>query len=87
MSSSIEMLHTLKSEPKDSFAGLKLSPRGKEVFTLILEGLSVKQIALRLGISYSGVRRHKEKMLLANDCNTMLELIAKLRSASEEKQA
>ena len=56
---------------------LKLTPRGAEVFRLILEGVTDHGIAKRLGISYSGVRRHKEKMLLANGCASMLELVAK----------
>ena len=28
-------------------------------------------------MSVSGVKRHKEKMLLQNNCSTLLELIAK----------
>lgn len=64
---------------------LKLTPRGTEVFRLLLEGVSDKQIAERLGISYSGVRRHKEKMLLMNDCNTVLELDSKYYEGKLEK--
>ena len=87
MNNSVEMLNTLIADSEDTFGGIKLSPRGKEVFQLILKGVSDKQVGESLGISYSGVRRHKEKMLLANGCSTMLELVAKLRSANEEKQA
>lgn len=75
--SSIEMLHILLDEPETSRNPLKLTPRGAEVFQLILKGMSDKKIGETLGMSYSGVRRHKEKMLLANDCNDMLELVAK----------
>ena len=56
---------------------IKLTPRGAEVFRRILQGASDRQIAEHLGISYSGVRRHKEKMLLANGCEFMRELIAR----------
>lgn len=56
---------------------INLTPRGKEIFQLILKGLSDKQIGEYLGISYSGVRRHKEKMILANGCNSILELVSK----------
>lgn len=45
---------------------IKLTPRGKEVFQLIIKGLSDREIGEYLNISYSGVRRHKEKMLFAN---------------------
>jgi len=44
---------------------------------LIMEGLNIKKISERLGMSISGVKRHREKMLLQNGCTDMLELIAK----------
>lgn len=56
---------------------IKLTPRGTEVFRLTLDGFSTSRIALCLDISRSGVRRHREKMLQANGCDSMLELIAK----------
>lgn len=56
---------------------IKLSPRGEEIFKFIMQGWSGKQISNHLGISKSAVRRHKEKMLLDNDCKTIIELISK----------
>lgn len=56
---------------------MKFTPRGREVFHLILEGKTCTEIAELLNMSKSGVRRHKEKMLLQNDCTSMLELVAK----------
>ena len=56
---------------------LILTPRGRQVFKHILEGATDKKIAQSLSISLSGVRRHKEKMILANECNSILELISK----------
>lgn len=56
---------------------LRLTPRGLEVFMHILKGLSTKEVAENLGMSTSCVRRHKEKMLLQNNCGTMLELITR----------
>lgn len=64
---------------------LKLTPRGKEVFELIMRGLTIAQIAERMDISYSGVLRHREKMLLENNCRTMLELVAKYLGNGEDK--
>lgn len=56
---------------------VRLTPRGREVFELIMHGLTIAQIAERMSISYSGVLRHREKILMQNDCRTMLELVAK----------
>lgn len=41
-------------------------------------------ISEHLGISYSAVRRHREKMLLQNKCHSMLELLSKHRSSSSD---
>lgn len=60
--------------PKNSII---LTRRGREVFQLTLAGFRTSRIALCLEISRSGVRRHREKMLQANGCDSMLELIAK----------
>jgi DNA-binding CsgD family transcriptional regulator len=56
---------------------LRFTPRGKEVFLLILEGFTRSQIAERLCMSVDGVRKHREKMLEQNGCKSRLELIAK----------
>jgi DNA-binding CsgD family transcriptional regulator len=72
-----EMLHVLRTRPGNAVPALRFSPRGKEVFLLITEGLTNSQIGGRMGMSVSGVKRHKEKMLLQNNCSTLLELIAK----------
>ena len=66
-------------QPEASISTIQLTPRGREVFELAMSGLSIREISKRLGISYSGVLRHREKMLLANECNSMLELIATYR--------
>ena len=58
---------------------LRFSPRGKEVFLLIMEGMTSKRIGERLGMGVNGVKRHKDKMLWQNDCETMRELIVKYR--------
>ena len=56
---------------------IKLSPRGRQVFELFRCSFTYRQIAELLGMSVSGVRRHCEKMLWKNGCDTMLALIAK----------
>ena len=69
------MLLKLNFQPPPT--DIKLTSRGREVFRLVLSGLTDKEIAHELGITYSGVRRHREKMLLANGCKTMNELISR----------
>jgi DNA-binding CsgD family transcriptional regulator len=58
---------------------IKLSPRGKEVLELFMRSFTYSQIAEELGMSVSGVRRHCEKMLWKNGCESMLCLIAKYK--------
>ncbi|MDR2050623.1 MAG: LuxR C-terminal-related transcriptional regulator [Deltaproteobacteria bacterium] len=76
---SIEMLCLLDTEMSAETPMIRLTPRGKEVFQLIMKGLTIRQIGELLGISYSGVLRQREKMLLQNNCTSMLELLAKYR--------
>jgi DNA-binding CsgD family transcriptional regulator len=60
---------------------IKLSSRGEDVLRLLMRGFSYKQIGESLGMSISGVRRHREKMLWQNECESVLELIAKYRAS------
>lgn len=85
--SNLEMLHVIYENEAQSLDSLKLTPRGKEVFTLMLTGMADKKIAEHLGMSYSGVRRHKEKMLLMNGCNTVLELVSKYYEGAPGKES
>ncbi len=79
----IEMLHTINTSHSEMGHCIKLTPRGSEVFALVIQGKDNKTIAAMMGITNSGVRRHKEKMLLCNKCATMLELIAKHHGKGE----
>jgi DNA-binding CsgD family transcriptional regulator len=65
---------------------VRLSPRGREVMELFMRGHTYRQIAQRLGISLSGVQRHREKMLWQNDCESMLELIARYQARLAAEQ-
>ncbi len=84
MHSSLEILSALYDNENLSFDNLILTPRGTKVFELILKGHTIEEIALELGMSYSGVRRHKEKMILANNCSTMKELVSKYYEQLQE---
>jgi DNA-binding CsgD family transcriptional regulator len=64
---------------------VRLTPRDEEVLRLTITRMTDKQIGENMGISRSGVRRHKEKMLLRNDCESMSELIARYCAESGEE--
>jgi len=70
-------MQMLNSHDHENSKNIKLTPRGAEVFFLTLNGVDDKSIASKMGISYSCVRRHKEKILMVNNCTTILELISK----------
>ncbi|MDR1112899.1 MAG: hypothetical protein LBL18_03985 [Bacteroidales bacterium] len=72
-----ETLHLLLKETDSILPMLRFTPRGKEVFALMLRGFGQREIGAWMGMSGSGVKRHKEKMLLQNDCNSMAELLLK----------
>jgi DNA-binding CsgD family transcriptional regulator len=74
---SFETLHLLLKETDSELPMLRFTPRGKDIFALILQGFGQRKIGERMGMSVSGVRRHREKMLLQNDCNSMSELLLK----------
>jgi DNA-binding CsgD family transcriptional regulator len=64
---------------------VRLTPRGKEVLRLTMARMTDRQISEHMCISRSGVRRHKEKMLLQNDCESMPELMARYRAVNDEE--
>jgi len=49
----LEMLHILRPASESAEPALRFSPRGKEVFMLIKEGLTTKRISERLGMGVS----------------------------------
>lgn len=80
MHSTRELLRVTDALASATPQTVRFSPRGKEVMELFMRGCTYKKIAEQLGISLSGVRRHREKMLWQNDCKSMLELIAKYQA-------
>jgi DNA-binding CsgD family transcriptional regulator len=82
-----ELLLVFDAVPSSCGQSIRLSPRGKEVFELFMSGVTYRQIAECMGISLSGVRRHIEKMLWQNNCESMLELIARYQAKLAAEQA
>ena len=73
----IEMLHVLGFSPACKTDHFVFTNRGREIFSLIIEGKSCSEIGEHLGISITRVKQHRGKMLIVNGCKTMHELIAK----------
>jgi RNA polymerase sigma factor (sigma-70 family) len=51
-----------------------LTEREKEVMILVIEGLTNKEIADRLGISFRTVENHRAQVMHKTDSSNMLEL-------------
>jgi DNA-binding CsgD family transcriptional regulator len=83
-----ELLLTMDFPVPADPPAVRFSPRGREVMELFMRGRTYREIAQCLGISISGVQRHREKMLQQNDCESMLELIARYKAqlAAETKE-
>jgi DNA-binding CsgD family transcriptional regulator len=64
--------------PADPGGG-RLTPRQREVLTLIAEGLPVRAVALRLGLSEATVRNYVRRILLCLGCHSQLEAVAAAR--------
>jgi two-component system nitrate/nitrite response regulator NarL len=57
--------------------GVRMTPRERHVLTLLVEGLSNKQIARRLGISEHGAKRHVANILAKLNCPNRTLAVAK----------
>lgn len=56
----------------------ELSPRQRQVMELVAAGLSSKQIAARLGISYRTVENYRAWIMERMDCSNVAELVRKV---------
>ncbi len=73
----IEILEATCNFEDHFSSNIILTSKGAEVFHLLRQGLTVGEAANLLGVSISAIKRHKETMLLVNECTTMLELVSK----------
>jgi PAS domain S-box-containing protein len=58
----------------------QLTPRQREILTLLAEGTAVKTVAARLGLMETTVRNHVRLLLVALDAHSQLEAVARARS-------
>ncbi|MGE0772262.1 MAG: response regulator transcription factor [Cyclobacteriaceae bacterium] len=54
-----------------------ITPKEKEVLSLIADGLSTKEIAERMSISFYTVQTHRKNLLSKMDARNSTELIVK----------
>ena len=52
----------------------RLSPRRREVFDLVVEGNTTKQIAAKMGITESTVKAHRRSLMLFFDASSSMQL-------------
>jgi len=57
----------------------RLSPRQRDVLVLMSDGVRVKEIAVRLGLSETTVRNHIRLLLRRLECHSQLEAVARAR--------
>ena len=55
----------------------RLSPRQRDVLVLMSDGVRVKEIAVRLGLSETTVRNHVRLLLRRLECHSQLEAVAR----------
>ncbi|CAM3907178.1 response regulator transcription factor [Xenorhabdus thuongxuanensis] len=70
--------HTLKAfrqKPQEIVALQALTPREREIFTLLVNGDSVKVIAEQLELSHNTVHVHRARILDKLQCNTTIDLV------------
>ncbi|MGZ8696615.1 MAG: response regulator transcription factor [Gaiellaceae bacterium] len=57
----------------------RLSPRQRQILGLMADGVRVKEIAVRFGLSETTVRNHVRELLRRLDCHSQLEAVARAR--------
>lgn len=70
-----DAMRALRHPPKKSDALHELTPREREVFDLLVAGVSVKAIAERLALSHKTVHVHRANVLGKLQCESTIELV------------
>ncbi len=74
----LQIIYLTTDTTKIVTSSIVLTKRESEILQNYINGLSGPEIARKLGVSYSCIKRHKENMLHRNSCMTVLDLIIKL---------
>jgi DNA-binding CsgD family transcriptional regulator len=82
-----ELLAKLETNAFADAPEIRMSPRGRDVLSLLAAGASYRQASERLGMGIGGIHRHIERMRWQNDCESLLELIARYKARLAAEQA
>lgn len=74
-------------EQTDLFHNLKLTPREKEIAILLLQGYSIKQIAVDIGISFDTAKYHIKNLYKKLDISSRYELYGRLAVSANNNQS
>ncbi|AHM73318.1 response regulator transcription factor [Yersinia hibernica] len=70
-----DALRALRHMPQQPQQLAVLTPREKEIFQLLINGISVKSIAEKLSLSHKTVHVHRANILGKLNCETTVELV------------
>lgn len=70
-----DALRALRQMPQQSSKLIILTPREKEIFQLLVTGISVKALAEQLSLSHKTVHVHRANILSKLNCETTIELV------------
>ncbi|CDG18768.1 response regulator transcription factor [Xenorhabdus doucetiae] len=70
-----DALKALRQKPQEVVALQALTPREREIFSLLINGNSVKAIAEQLELSHNTVHVHRTRILDKLHCNTTIDLV------------
>ncbi|WP_193014846.1 response regulator transcription factor [Proteus sp. FME41] len=70
-----DAMKALRHTPEKEDALHTLTPREREIFNLLVQGVNVKTIAVQLNLSHKTVHVHRANVLGKLDCETTIDLV------------
>ncbi|AYY79640.1 MULTISPECIES: response regulator transcription factor [Proteus] len=70
-----DAMKALRHTPEKEDALHTLTPREKEIFNLLVQGVNVKTIAIQLNLSHKTVHVHRANVLGKLSCETTIDLV------------
>ncbi|HID7802833.1 TPA: response regulator [Proteus mirabilis] len=70
-----DAMKALRQTPEKEDALYSLTPREREIFNLLVQGVNVKTIAVQLNLSHKTVHVHRANVLGKLDCETTIDLV------------
>ncbi|EOG1984549.1 response regulator transcription factor [Proteus mirabilis] len=70
-----DAMKALRQTPEKEDALHSLTPREREIFNLLVQGINVKAIAVQLNLSHKTVHVHRANILGKLNCETTIDLV------------